>query len=103
MCRVNGQRSQHRPDLASIKLCHPDSVFFVEVPHFKKPNSMFSELGRELITPTRVLLIHHFMNPGGDSLQRLTRGEAIHAPSDHWAFNLLLQPCNADFEKLVEI
>ena len=69
----------------------------------QKTNAVFSQCRQQFLPPARVLLFDHAADPLVDGPKRLRGGQAVHAPFDGLAFDLLLEAGDADFEEFVEV
>jgi hypothetical protein len=55
--------------------------------------------GCRVPAPAGVLVVYHPKDPLPDGPERFGRGQTIHRPFDHLAFNLLLDAGDPDLEK----
>ena len=103
MRRVDRQRREHRAHLGAVIALNPPAVGLPQLGELQETDGVFSQRRHQVLAPAGVLLLHHSPDPFGDRPKRLARRQAVQAPLHHVAFDLLLQPGDADLEKFVEI
>ena len=103
MRRINGQRRHYRADLRAVVVFDPHAVGVAEFGELQKADAVSSQRGDELLAPAGVLLLDHPPDALGDGAKRLAGREAVDVALHHFAFDLLLEPGDADLEQLVEV
>ena len=81
----------------------PRAVGVAEFGELQKADAVSSQCGDELLAPAGVLLLDHPPDALGDGAKRFAGREAVNAALHHVAFDLLLEPGDADLEKFVEV
>ena len=103
MTGIDRQRREHRKDFLLEVTPRPGGTFRVQLRDVVDADAVLRQERHQLIAPECVLRRDQLMHGALDGVEGVRRRQPVRADIARFAFDLLLDPGDADFEKLVEI
>ncbi len=103
MGRVNRDRGQKRIDLALKVVLGKGPRFLVELFPLQQPDTVFAQLGQQVLVPAAVLRSHKRVNLGGQHGEGFVGAQAVVAGLAIAVFDALHEAGLADFDVLIEV
>src|SRR6185437_5016989 len=103
VCDIEANRRQHRHQFAEEKCLDPFALHLAPSGTPEKADPLFREPRQNFLIQQLVLEHDQRMSLLGNSLEYLMRQHSIRSKARRIQVDLLLQPRDADFEKLIEV
>jgi hypothetical protein len=103
MAGIDRERSEHRKNFLAEIALRPGGAFRVEIGHVVHPNAVLGQRGRDVVLPKCVFRGDQLPRGALDGVKELGGTQAIGPHVARFAFDLLLDPGDANLEKFVEI